>query len=185
MLAEEVGPGEAGARIVREPALLGRLRSDPEPGAVLRAMRALSRAVRRSGQPDDAIEPQSVVRLSERAAAFTRAEAATNAPVDWTTPEGDRVTGRAEVERSARSVAEGRQREIDKGEARLKELGGLRGAEQRAQRSLDGLSPRQTREVVERLGGARPALDRAFGVVRRTVEAGRLARTLGEGPAGI
>lgn len=122
-----------------------------------------------------------------RASAFSRAEEVVARPVEWTTPDGETVSGREEVRKAARGVADDRQAKIERGDRRLKELGGVRGAERKVQRSLDGLTPRQQRAAVSRIAQRTglPAKNVAASLVRKTVEAVRVARTLGEGPAGL
>lgn len=181
------GPERAGERLKKDPAILGELRTGPEPGPVRRAVRAAVRAWREApaGEPEASTDPRS--RLAARAEAFAQADAATRKPVEWTTPEGEKVVGREKVREAAQGVYDRRQREIEAGEKRLDKLGGVEGAEKAAQRSLDGLSTEQkeaaARQIAKRTG--RSVLDVATGMARRTVETVRVVRTLGEGPAGL
>jgi hypothetical protein len=84
-------------------------------------------------------------------------------------------------------VADSRQREIDRCEKRLEQLGGVRGAERNVQRTLEGLTPRQKREAVSRIAksAANPSVNVVTGLARKTVEAARVVRTLGEGSVAL
>lgn len=180
------GPERARARLKDDPAILGELRRKREPGPVRRAARAAVRAWRGSPGTEERAGTDARSQLASRAEAFARAEAATRRPVEWTTPDGETVVGREEVRGAARKVSEGRQQQIDAGEKRLKALGGVEGAEKSAQRALDVLSPAQRQDALHQIAKATraSAVDVATGMARQAVEAVRIARTLGEGPAG-
>lgn len=181
------GRRAAHERLRRDPAMLGPLRADQEPGRVQRVFQAAARAWRPSPGPEAgaAADPRS--RLAARADAFARADEAVGATMEWTAPDGTRVVGRKEVRASAETVARERRRQIDAGEKRLVALGGVKGAERTAGRSLETLSPAQRRDAmrrIEKTTGA-SAIDVATGMARKAVDAVRVTRALGEGPAGL
>jgi hypothetical protein len=188
LVAEEKGSIEkARDRLVADPSLLGPLRSDPEPGFLRRAAQVAGRAIGMSAPGEEPPGDEALSRLGARAATFARAEAALERPVEWTTPDGKTVTGREEVREAAKGVADSRQREIDRGEKRLDRLGGVRGAERNVQHALDGLTPRQKREAVSRIAqsAGKPGVNVVAGLARKTIEAARVARVLGEGSVAL
>lgn len=188
LVAEEKGSIEkARERLVSDPSLLGPLRSDPEPGFLRRAAQAAGRAIGLSTPGEEPPGEETLSRLGARAATFARAEEALTRPVEWTTPDGQTVTGREEVREAAKSVADSRQREIDRCEKRLDQLGGVRGAERNVQRTLEGLTPRQKREAVSRIAqsAGKPGVNVVTGLARKTIEAARVARALGEGSVAL
>ena len=181
------GLERARERLKEDPAMLGELLSTREPGPVRRAAQAAVRAWRGSPETDDAAGTDARSQLASRAEAFTKADAAAKGAVEWTTPDGEKVAGREKVREAARKVSDGRQQQIDAGEKRLKELGGVEGAEKSAQRALDVLSPAQRQDALRQIARATRAspVEVATGIARKTVEAVRIVRTLGEGPAGL
>ncbi|HEX8691431.1 MAG TPA: hypothetical protein VF746_03225 [Longimicrobium sp.] len=181
------GLERARARLQKDPALLGELRTEGEPGPFRRAAQAAARAWRGSAGGEEAAGDDARSRLAARAEAFGKAESATRREVEWTTPDGEKVVGREKVREAAQGVYEGRQREIDAGEKRLKALGGVEGAEKAAQQTLEVLSPEQKQVAMRQITGitGASALHVAAGMARATVEAARVARTLREGPAGL
>jgi hypothetical protein len=188
LVAEEKGSiDKARERLVADPSLLGPLRADPDPGLLRRAAQAAGRAIGLSPPAEEPLGEETISRLGARAVTFARAEEALTRPVEWVTPEGTTVTGREEVQKAAKSVADSRQHEIDRCEKRLDQLGGVRGAERNVQRSLEGLTPRQKRDAVSRIAqsAGKPGVNVVTGLARKTIEAARVARALGEGSVAL
>lgn len=175
VLSERGHLERARERLLEEPTLLGPLKTERHPG-------------RRGRLGIRTIQParDALPRLATRATAFTQAQRAVNDPVEWTTPEGETVRGREKVREAARTVVGDRQEQISAAEGRLKDVGGVRGSEQAAQRAFGRLSSEQGSRAAARMGsGGAARAASLMSTARQVMEVARAARTLSEGPAGL
>jgi hypothetical protein len=176
----------AAERVTKSPELLGPLLTEPHPSVWGPAAATLGFASTR-------VAREAVPQMLRRAILYARAlrEAAT--PVEWTTPDGETIRGRAKVRSRANTVVLDRIAKIEAADARIRELGGITGAERKVQRAFAGLSPAQrsqaereiaTQDAAKSLTEAAVAANLAE-VLGKAHRAARVARSLGEGPGSL
>lgn len=172
VLAERGHVERAAEKLVADPSRLGTLLSELRTG--LQGMLGLRTTEHAR---------EAVPRLAKRASAYTQAERAVNAPVEWTTPEGETIRGLDRVRAAAQAVIDGKQKLIAATEGRLKEVGGVRGAERAAQQAFARLNPAQLAQASTRVGAGRAA--GLLAIAGRVTEFTRAVRTVGEGPGSL
>jgi len=131
-----------------------------------------------------------VPRFSEKAAEYSKARQLVDGPMEWTTPSGERIRGRANVRAAAQEVEQSATVEIDRNNGALLARGGVGGAERQAERAVGSLTPEQRGVLAQKLGAARgvPAaemsasLSRLAAAPRLALQGARLVRAAGEGP---
>jgi hypothetical protein len=162
--------------VLRHPDALGPLRSERHPGR--RGMLGIT-----TTQP----AREAVPRLLGRATEYTQAQRAASDPVEWVPPGRQPIRGRENVRAEARTVIGDRQEQIASVDRRLDAVGGVGGSKQTAQRALGSLSPAQRQRATAHIARSHGAgAGRAAGaLVSQGVQAARVAKTLGEGPAGL
>jgi hypothetical protein len=172
----------ARAKVAENPAILGKVRSEPFPGW-------WGKGAALVGVANEQPARDAVPRVLDRAVAYTKAQREATNPVSWTTPEGETVHGREKVREAAGKVVADRTTEIKVADARVSEVGGVSRAEETAQRRLDALSPDQRAQAGSKLAakGRRGAGGAALptGVLGKSMRAARVAREVGEGPASL
>lgn len=193
LVAAQRGNLERATEMVRaRPELLGRLKTEPFDRAVdgpLLGVFGPLLQVAGFGSTKAAKEDVEK-RLLETAATYTEAQRSATTPFQWESPEGKTVRGRENVREVAEALIEDRTVKIDAAEGRIREVGGVRNAEERAMRAFEGLRPEQKNQAAARVGAAtgrsRPAVaTRLSGKLALAMRAGTVARSLGEGPAGL
>lgn len=170
-------------KVAKEPALLGALRS--EVYATWWGKAATFVGVANTQPARD-----EVPGMLKRAVAHTKAEREVTNPVEWTPAEGKTVHGRENVRAAARGIVRDRTDDIEAADGKIEKLGGVTGAERDAQRSYDGLSPAQQSRAGTKLAATRAEKGRSeaslpTGLLGRSLRAAKVARDLGEGPAGL
>ncbi|HEX8212911.1 MAG TPA: hypothetical protein VF584_22235 [Longimicrobium sp.] len=172
----------ARSKVAENPAILGKVRSEPFP-------RWWGKGAALVGVANEQPARDAVPRVLDRAVAHTKAQREAINPMSWTTPEGETVHGREKVREAAGRVVSGRTTEIKAADARVREVGGVSRAEETAQRRFDALSPDQRAQAGSKLAakGRRGAGGAALpmGVLGKSMRAARVAREVGEGPASL
>jgi hypothetical protein len=131
--------------------------------------------------------------MLRRAVLYARALREAAKPVEWTTPDGETIHGRAKVRSRANTVVLDRIAKIEAADARIRELGGITGAEREVQRAFAGLSPTQRSRAEREIaagGAAKGVTESAIATTLAEVLAkahrfGRAARSVGEGPGSL
>lgn len=170
-------------KVAKEPTLLGPLRSEPHARIWGPAAAAVGIANRQPARDE-------VPGMLKRAVAHTKAEREVTNPVEWTPPEGKTVLGRENVREAARGIVRDRTDDIEAADGKIEKLGGVTGAEREAQRSYDGLSPEQQSQAKTQLAAkgaekGKSGTGLPTGVLGKSLRAAKMARDLGEGPAGF
>lgn len=170
-------------KVAKEPMLLGPLRSEPHASWWGPAATLVGVANRQPARDE-------VPGMLKRAVAHTKAEREVTNPVEWTPPEGKTVHGRENVREAARGIVRDRTDDIEAADGKIQKLGGVTGAEREAQRSYDGLSPAQQSEAGSKLAAkgaekGKPGMSLPTGMLGKSLRAAKMARDLGEGPAGL
>jgi hypothetical protein len=169
----------AKALVTVKPERLGPLHSEPRGGLLGYVPFLRSTAEAR----------KDVSRFAEKATEHAKAKQAVDEPLDWTSPSGERVRGRANIRATAKEVERGATVEIDRNDGALLARGGVGGAERQAQRAVGSLSPAQRNVLAQKLGAARgvpaeemsAAVSRLAAAPRVALQAGRLVRAVAEG----
>jgi hypothetical protein len=178
---------EAAANRVRKtPEILGPLLTD-SPASVRESVAEMF------GSPSTRSAKEAVPHMLHRAVLYTPTRREAAKPIEWETPDGEKIVGRTEVRLRANAIAAERTVQIKALEARIADLGGISGAESKVRRAFDWLSPAQ-RSQAERKITTRAAASgttetavvvNLAEVLGRTHDAAKLARGLGEGPGGL
>jgi hypothetical protein len=178
---------EAAANRVRKtPEILGPLLTD-SPASVRESVAEMF------GSPSTRSAKEAVPHMLHRAALYTPALREAAKPVEWETPDGEKVVGRTEVRLRANAVAAERTVRIKALEARIADLGGISGAESAVRFAFDWLSPAQRSQAERKItawaaasGAAETAVAANLSeVLGKTHRDARLTRGLGEGRGGL
>lgn len=187
LVHSERGNLESAAERVREdPEILGPLLTEPHSSV-------WGLAAAKLGFVSTRMAKEAVPQMLHRAVLYTPALREATKPVEWTAPDGETVYGRAEVRSRANTVALDRRAKIEGAEERIRELGGISGAEREVQRAFAHLSPAQRSQAARRItawGPAKGITEAAVAanlaeVLGKAHRAARVARSLGEGPGSL
>lgn len=176
----QADPARAADLVERRPECLGPLLSEPYTDLRRFVPFLTTTAQARAEVPD----------FAEKATVDAKAQQLGKQPVEWTSPEGKRLSDRDLVRAAARELVTTRSEEIDRAETAILARGG-EVAERRAGRAVSRLSPEQMSELTRRLGvsrgisapEAKAVITRLMATVAtRGFEAARALRAAGEGP---
>lgn len=131
--------------------------------------------------------------MLRRAVLYTPARRDAAKPVEWETPDGEKIVGRTEVRLRANAVVAERTVQIKALDASIADLGGISGAESKVRLAFNWVSPAQRSQAERKIAAgavASGATETAVAVnlaevLGRTHDAAKLARGLGEGPGGL
>jgi Relaxase/Mobilisation nuclease domain len=178
---------ESAAKQVRtKPEILGPLLIEP-PASLRESIAEMF------GSPSTRSAEEAVPQMLRRAVLYTPTLREAAKPVEWETPDGEKIVGRTPVRLRANAVVAGRTAQIKAAEARIPEIGGVAGAERNVQLAFRGLSPAQRSQAGRELTAWAAANDiteaavaaNLAEVLGKTHRAARRARELGEGPRGF
>jgi hypothetical protein len=172
-------------QVEEQPKLLGTLLSDPDASI-------LERAAEKLGHPNARIV-REVPQMLRRAVLYTPTLREAAKPVEWETPDGEKIVGRTPVRLRANAVVAERTAQIKAAEARIPEIGGVAGAERNVQLAFQNLSPAQRSQAGRELTAWAAANDiteaavaaNLVEVLGKTHRAAKLERNLAEGPGGL
>jgi hypothetical protein len=178
---------EAAANRVRKtPEILGPLITD-SPVSVRESVAEMF------GFPSTRSAKEAVPQMLHRAVLYTPALREAAKPVEWETPDGEKIFGRTEVRLRANAVVAERTVQIKALDASIADLGGISGAESKVRLAFDWLSPAQRSQAERKITAWAAAsgttetdvVVNLAEVLGRTHDAAKLARGLGEGPGGL
>jgi hypothetical protein len=187
LVLEHSGNLEAAAAQVRtKPEILGPLLTD-SPASVRESIAEMF------GSPGTRSAKEAVPQMLRRAALYTPARREAAKPVEWETPDGEKIVGRTEVRLRANAVVAERTVQIKALEASLADFGGISGAEIKVRLAFDWLSPAQRSQAERKIAAGAVASGTTetaaavnlAEVLGRTHDAAKLAWGLGEGPGGL
>lgn len=172
-------------QVEEQPKLLGTLLSDPDASI-------LERAAEKLGHPNVRIV-REVPQMLRRAVLYTPTLREAAKPVEWESPDGEKIVGRTAVRLRANAVVAERTAQIKAAEARILEIGGVAGAERNVQLAFHGLSPAQRSQAGQEItawAAANNITEAAVSanlaeVIGKTHRAAKLGRNLAEGPGGL